>query len=81
MSIGSIPFHFKLNGGLYFLTASHLLQAEVYRVDGCDVLQLCEVGRVEEVIPVRCGKETEEIIFRMPGNRFVKFVDGGVVGL
>lgn len=58
MSICSIPYHFKLNEGLYFLGASHTLQAEVYKVDGCDVLQLCEVGRVEEVIPVRCGKET-----------------------
>lgn len=41
MSIGSIPWHFKLNGGLYFLAASYMLQAEVYKVDGCDVLQLC----------------------------------------
>lgn len=33
------------------------------------------------MIPVRCGNETEEVIFRIYGNRFVKFVDGAIVGL
>jgi hypothetical protein len=81
MNVESVPAHFQLADTVYFLTRTHAGLTELYTLDEFAVYPICELGPVEEVIPVRNDRPSSEVLFRLAGNRFVRFSGGGVVGL
>lgn len=67
-----MPLQFKLNDTLYFITRTYTGLIELLKLEDYEVMLISEVGALQEVIPVRVGSKTEEIIFRMTGNKFMK---------